>query len=80
MWYINSPERMAQFTRYAVTPFLVAPNHWNPNISLEDILPDDDIRSLVLKFPPYQDPLALSTLRELLGNDVLPEPLSGGEQ
>lgn len=80
LWYINSPERMARFTRYAVTPFLVAPNHWNPNISLENILPDDDIRSLASKFPPYQDPLALSTLRELLGNDVLPEPLSGGQQ
>lgn len=77
MWYITSPERMAQFTRYAVTPFLVAPNHWNPNISLDKILPKDDIRSLASRFPPYQDPLALSTLRELLGNEILPEPLSG---
>ena len=80
VWYINSPERMAQFTRYAVTPFLVAPNHWNPNISLDNILPKDDLRSLVLKFPPYQDPLALSTLREMLGNEILPEPLSRGER
>jgi KAP family P-loop domain len=75
MWYINSPERMAQFTRYALSPFYVGPPQGNPNLSLENILPKDDIRSLVLKFPPYQDVVAISTLRELLGSDVLPEPL-----
>jgi len=49
-----------------------------PNISLENILPKEDIRSLVAKFPPYQDLVAISTLREMLGSDVLPEPLAMG--
>jgi hypothetical protein len=78
MWYINSPERMAKFTHYAISPFFVTPQRWGPNISLDNILPQDDLRELALHFPPYEDLLALSTLRELLGSDVLPEPLSMG--
>jgi len=41
-------------------------------------LPEEDLRNLAMTYPPYQDLLAVSYLRELVGESVIPEPIPMG--
>jgi hypothetical protein len=75
MRYIDSPARMAEFTVFVLERFLSVGQHLGPGVSLEAVLSRDDIRELALRYPPYQDEIAVSYLRELLGKDVIPEPI-----
>ena len=77
-WFVNSRERMAQFVNSTLGPFVLRADHMTPGISFERILPKEEIKNLVLMFPPYQDVMAISILRELLGKEILPDPVEGG--
>ncbi len=79
MRYISSPQRMADLARFVLAPFALhlhsgAPTgpHW------KNILPEEDLRNLTSAYPPYQDLTAIAYLRELLGEDVIPEPIRMG--
>jgi hypothetical protein len=74
--YICSRERMARFARYVIAPFLLNDPHFSPSISIENVLTKDEINALARKFPPYQDQMAVAYIRELLGADAIPEPVS----
>jgi len=77
--YISSPQRMADFARYVLAPFALQLNTGAPTSSLwKYILPEEDLRNLAMTCTPYQDLPALSYLRELLGEGVIPEPIRMG--
>lgn len=77
--YISSSQRMADFARYVLAPFALQLNTGAPTSSLwKHILPEEDLRNLALTYPPYQDLSAISYLRELLGEGVIPEPIRMG--
>ena len=77
--YISSPERMASFARYVLAPFALQLNMGAPTSShWKHILPEEDLRKLAMTYPPYQDMSAVSYLRELLGESVIPEPIRMG--
>jgi len=77
--YIDSSQRMADFARFVLAPFVLQLNTGAPTSSLwEHILPEEDLRNLAMTYPPYQDLLAVSYLRELVGESVIPEPIPMG--
>lgn len=77
--YISSRERMANFVQSVLIPFYMQTNGGIPTMPLwKNVLPEGDIRDLARTFPPYQDQLALSCLKELFGADVVPEPVKMG--
>jgi hypothetical protein len=77
--YISSPERMASFVRLVLAPFILQLNTGAPTSSRwKHILPEEDLRNLAMIHPPYQDITAIAYLRELLGEDVIPEPVRMG--
>lgn len=77
--YISSPERMASFARYVLAPSALQLNTGAPTSSQwKHILPEEDLRKLAMSYPPYHDMSAVSYLRELLGENVIPEPIRMG--
>lgn len=79
MRYISSPERLADFARFVLAPYALQLHSGAPTSALwRKILPEEDMRTLARTYPPYQDLLAVSYLRELLGEDVIPEPIRTG--
>lgn len=79
MRYISSSERMASFAQYVLAPFALQLNTGAPTRTLwKHILPEEDLRSLAMTYPPYQDVAAVSYLREFLGESVIPEPIRMG--
>jgi hypothetical protein len=77
--YISSPQQMADFARFVIEPFAIQGNFGPPISQIKEyILPEEDLRDRARKYPPYQDPVALSYLQELLGEDFFPKPLSMG--
>ncbi len=79
MRYISSPMRMADFAHFVLGPIFMQSSSGMPTSLLwKNVLPEEDIRSLTRTFPPYQDQLALSYLKDLLGDDVVPDPIKKG--
>lgn len=79
MRYISSPERMADFAHFVLGPICMESSIGMPSSPLwRNILSEGDIRDLARKFPPHQDQLAVAYLKELLGDDVVPDPLKMG--
>jgi len=75
--YISSPENMSTFVHFALEPLLVyGQNLPQTPYAIDDFLPKEMIRDMARHNPPYDDPMALSCLREILGKDALPEPLN----
>jgi hypothetical protein len=79
MRYITSPKRMADFVRFVLAPFALQLNTGAATTSMwKNILPEEEIRNLARTYPPYQDLTAIAYLRDLLGENVIPEPIQTG--
>jgi hypothetical protein len=79
MRYISSPERLADFARFVLAPYALQLQSSAPISALwRNILPEEDMRNLARTYPPYRDLLAVSYLKEILGEDVIPEPIRTG--
>lgn len=77
--YISSPERLADVARFVLAPYALQLHSGAPASALwRNMLPEEDMRNLAKTYPPYQDLLAVAYLKELLGEDVIPEPIRTG--
>jgi len=62
-----------------LAPFVLQLNTGAPTSAMwKHILPEEDLRNLARTYPPYQDVLAVSYLRELVGEGVILEPIRMG--
>lgn len=76
--YISSAERMAEFARFVVAPFLLNAMRVTGPVSIENLLAKEEILELARRFPPYKDEMAVAYIRELLGGEAIPEPVDFG--
>lgn len=73
--YLDSAERVGLFANFVLGPFLQMPNRASASISLDNIMPRDEIKALAKGFPPVQEPVAMSILRDIFGEESFPLPL-----